>query len=78
MPDAGRSALPPKVTWDPTSSVEASLEREVVMLREQMVVLTKRFESLESVAKELSSTRDVNSMLETITRRAGVAVRAPR
>ena len=67
-----------KVSWDPTSSVEASLEREVVMLREQMLVLTKRFESLESVAKELSSTRDVNSMLETITRRAGVAVRAPR
>jgi diguanylate cyclase (GGDEF)-like protein len=67
-----------KVTWDPTSSVEASLEREVVMLREQMLVLTKRFESLESVAQELSSTQDVNSMLETITRRAGVAVRAPR
>jgi GAF domain-containing protein len=67
-----------KVSWDPTSSVEASLEREVVMLREQMVVLTKRFESLESVAQELSSTQDVNSMLETITRRAGVAVRAPR
>jgi diguanylate cyclase (GGDEF)-like protein len=43
-----------------------------------MLILTKRFESLESVAKELSSTRDVNSMLETITRRAGVAVRAPR
>ena len=41
-------------------------------------MLTKRFESLESVAKELASTRDVNSMLETITRRAGVAVRAPR
>jgi diguanylate cyclase (GGDEF)-like protein len=67
-----------KVTWDPLSSVEASLEREVVMLREQMLVLTKRFESLESVAQELSSTQDVNSMLETITRRAGVAVRAPR
>jgi len=66
------------VSWDPTSSVEASLEREVVMLREQMLVLTKRFESLESVAQELSSTQDVNSMLETITRRAGVAVRAPR
>jgi diguanylate cyclase (GGDEF)-like protein len=67
-----------RVKWDPTSSVEASLEREVVMLREQMLVLTKRFESLESVAQELSSTHDVNSMLETITRRAGVAVRAPR
>jgi diguanylate cyclase (GGDEF)-like protein len=67
-----------KVSWDPTSSVEASLEREVVMLREQILVLTKRFESLESVARELSSTHDVNSLLETITRRAGVAVRAPR
>jgi diguanylate cyclase (GGDEF)-like protein len=67
-----------QVGWDPTSSVEASLEREVVVLREQVHVLTKRFESLESVAKELASTRDVNSMLETITRRAGVAVRAPR
>jgi len=67
-----------RVGWDPTSSVEASLEREVVVLREQAAVLTKRFESLESVAKELASTRDVNSMLETITRRAGVAVRAPR
>jgi len=67
-----------RVSWDPTSSVEASLEREVVMLREQILALTKRFESLESVAKELSSTQDVNSMLETITRRAGVAVRAPR
>ncbi|HXQ59242.1 MAG TPA: diguanylate cyclase [Acidimicrobiales bacterium] len=67
-----------RVGWDPTSSIEASLEREVVLLREQMLVLTKRFESLESVAKELSSSRDVNSMLETITRRAGIAVRAPR
>ena len=67
-----------RVGWDPTSSVEASLEREVVVLREQALVLTKRFESLESVAKDLASTRDVNSMLETITRRAGVAVRAPR
>ncbi len=67
-----------RIGWDPTSSIEASLERDVVLLRDQMGVLTKRFESLESVAKELSSSRDVNSMLETITRRAGVAVRAPR
>ena len=67
-----------RMSWDPTSSVGASLEREVEALREQIVVLTKRFESLESVGRELASTRDVNSMLETITRRAGVAVRAPR
>jgi diguanylate cyclase (GGDEF)-like protein len=67
-----------RVSWDPTSSVEASLEAEVVLLRDQLAALTKRFESLEGVARELSSTRDVDSMLETITRRAGVAVRAPR
>lgn len=67
-----------RLDWDPTSSVGTSSEREVELLREQLLVVTKRFESLESVAKELSSTSDVNSMLETITKRAGVAVRAPR
>jgi GAF domain-containing protein len=67
-----------RLDWDPTSSGKADLEREVEILREQILVLTKRFESLESVAKELASIRDVNSMLETITRQAGVAVRAPR
>jgi len=67
-----------EVRWDPTSSFQASLEREVEFLREHVAVLTKRFESLESVAQDLSSARDVDAMLETITRRAGVAVRAPR
>lgn len=67
-----------RVSWDPTSSSTASLEHELELLKEQIEVLTKRFQSLESVASELASTRDVNSMLETITRRAGVAVRAPR
>ena len=67
-----------RMDWDPTSSAEATLEREVKILRDQISVLTKRYESLESVGKELASTRDVNSMLETITRQAGVAVRAPR
>jgi diguanylate cyclase (GGDEF)-like protein len=67
-----------RMDWDPTSSAEASLEREVKILREQIIVLTERYESLESVGRELASTRDVNSMLETITRQAGVAVRAPR
>jgi diguanylate cyclase (GGDEF)-like protein len=67
-----------RMDWDPTSSAEASHEREVKILREQIIVLTERYESLESVGRELASTRDVNSMLETITRQAGVAVRAPR
>ncbi|HUY21625.1 MAG TPA: diguanylate cyclase [Acidimicrobiales bacterium] len=66
------------ITWDPTSSLQASPEREVEFLRERVGVLTTRFEALESVAQDLSSARDVDAMLETITRRAGVAVRAPR
>jgi diguanylate cyclase (GGDEF)-like protein len=74
----GNSRCLIRLDWDPTSSAKAGLEREVEILREQILVLTKRYESLESVAKELASIRDVNSMLETITRQAGVAVRAPR
>ena len=67
-----------RIQWDPTSSLQAGLEREVVDLRDQLAVLTHRFEALESVARELSSSRDVDSLLETITRQAGVAIRAPR
>ena len=67
-----------RVEWDPTSSQDSGLQHELEILTEQLLVLTKRFESLEAVAKELASIRDVNSMLETITRQAGVAVRAPR
>ncbi|HEX3979744.1 MAG TPA: diguanylate cyclase, partial [Acidimicrobiales bacterium] len=67
-----------RVEWDPTSSARADLEHEVGMLRDRILVLTERYESLESVARELASIRDVTSMLETITRQAGVAVRAQR
>jgi len=67
-----------EVSWDPTSSLQANVERELKFLRDQVETLTKRFESLESVAKELSTVRDVDSVLETITKQAGVAVRAPR
>ena len=67
-----------RVEWDPASSTRIGLEREVTILNEQISALTMRYESLESVARELASIRDVDSMLETITRQAGVAVRAPR
>ncbi len=66
------------VRWDPRSSFEANVEKELEYLREQVGVLTRRFESLEAVAKELSSAGDVGSVLDTIARHAGVAVRAPR
>jgi len=67
-----------EVTWDPTSSVDADAEVELSLLREQVAVLTQRFESLEAVAKELSSAQEVEGVLATIARYAGVAVRAPR
>ncbi len=67
-----------QIEWDPASSGEIGLEREVQILTEQVQALTERYESLETVAKELASIRDVDSMLETVTRQAGVAVRAPR
>ena len=66
------------VRWDPTSSVETNLEGEVAILREQVRTLTSRFQSLEGVAKDLAAAQQVDDTLETITRRAGVAVRAPR
>ncbi len=67
-----------QLEWDPASSAEIGLERKVEILTEQVQALTERNESLEIVAKELASIRDVDSMLETVTRQAGVAVRAPR
>jgi diguanylate cyclase (GGDEF)-like protein len=67
-----------EVDWDPTSSFQSSLEEEVAFLRGQVAVFTERFESLEAIAKELSSAREVDTVLATITRHAAVAVRAPR
>ncbi len=66
------------ISWDPTSSFQANLEEELEFLRQQVAVFTQRFESLESVAKELSSAREVDTVLATITRHAAVAARAPR
>ena len=40
-----------RIDWDPTSSVELGLQHQVDVLTEQLLVLTKRFESLESVAR---------------------------
>ena len=54
------------------------MEHQLTFLRNQVALLTTRFESLEAVAKELSSAQEVDAVLATITRHAGVAVRAPR
>lgn len=67
-----------EIAWDPSSAFETGAERELASLREQVDVLTTRFESIEAVASELSTARDVDSMLETIIHHARVAVRAPR
>jgi diguanylate cyclase (GGDEF)-like protein len=68
-----------EVTWDPTSALATSADSEqLTFLRNQVALLTTRFESLEAVAKELSSAQEVDAVLATITRHAGMAVRAPR
>ncbi len=65
-----------RIQWDPDPEVD--LELENTHLRGQIESLTDRFEALESLATELASIDDVDSLLETITNRAAVAVRAPR
>lgn len=69
-----------EVRWDPASAMAApsDVEHQLTFLRNQVALLTTRFESLEAVAKELSSAQEVDAVLATITRHAGVAVRAPR
>jgi diguanylate cyclase (GGDEF)-like protein len=67
-----------RVRWDPQSSVARALDEEVAELRAQVAALGTRYEALEAVATELSATQDIDGVLQTITRRAGIAVRAPR
>jgi diguanylate cyclase (GGDEF)-like protein len=65
-----------RIQWDPNPEVDLEIQNQ--QLRGQIDALTHRFESLESLATEITSIDDVDSLLETITNRAAVAVRAPR
>jgi diguanylate cyclase (GGDEF)-like protein len=76
----GSSCCVFEVSWDPASAVvsSADVQNQLTFLQNQVELLTTRFESLEAVAKELSSAQEVDAVLATITRHAAVAVRAPR
>lgn len=65
-----------KVTWNPEPEKELATENEY--LQRQVTALTERFEALEALATELTSADDIDKLLETITGRAAVAVRAFR
>jgi diguanylate cyclase (GGDEF)-like protein len=67
-----------RVSWDPSSSLHVSLEREADFLRSEVKALTVRFESLATLAKDLASIQDVDAVLAAVVRGAGVVVRAPR
>ena len=66
-----------RVTWDPTTATSDAALR-VEHLERELAALTSRFETLQSTAAELVSAEDVETVLAGITRRAGLAVRAPR
>jgi diguanylate cyclase (GGDEF)-like protein len=66
-----------EVRWDPSSSPEADPQRRMEYLEAQLAALTERLDSLQDTANEIVAT-DIDAVLEAVTRRAGLAIRAPR
>ena len=66
------------VTWDEDREAAADPVRRAAFLEGELAALTERFEALQATATELVAARDVDCTLEAITRRAGLAVRAPQ
>lgn len=66
-----------RVTWDPTGA-QADPRLRIEQLERELEAMTTRFETLQATAAELVSAEDIESVLAGITRRAGLAVRAPR
>lgn len=66
-----------RVTWDPTST-QADPGLRIEQLERELAAMTTRFETLQATAAELVSAEDIETVLAGITRRAGLAVRAPR
>ena len=67
------------VRWRPEETGDReSAERRVRHLESQLEGLRSRFESLQATATAFITARNADEVLATITRRAGLAVRAPR
>ena len=65
-----------RVRWD-TVPVDDAQQR-LVALQGELAAMTTRFEQLQETATELVSAGGVDEALDAITRRAGLAVRAPQ
>jgi diguanylate cyclase (GGDEF)-like protein len=65
-----------RVAWD--SEASAHLEHRLAALEGEVEVLASRFETFKDTAADLVAVEDVASVLANITKRAGLAVRAPR
>ncbi len=66
-----------EISWDATSATQLDADEKIRLLEEQVAAFSQRFEALEAMATELVA-GDVDEVLETITQKAGIAVRAPR
>ena|GEM_PF-827519 len=64
-----------EIDWTP--GAPADPERRIASLEAQLAALTARFEALQATAADLVRIEDVETALEVITDRAGLAVRAP-
>jgi len=67
-----------RVDWDPASGPDREPRKRIEFLEAQLASMTERFEALQATAGELAAAGDVESVLAAITRRAGLAVRAPQ
>ena len=66
------------VSWDPGASADDDLARKCEHLETELKALAARFEALQATATELVTAATVDDLLASVTRRAGLAVRAPR
>jgi diguanylate cyclase (GGDEF)-like protein len=65
-----------RITWDDVESAE--MEHRLAALESEVEVLASRFETFKDTAADLVAVEDVSSVLANVTKRAGLAVRAPR
>jgi diguanylate cyclase (GGDEF)-like protein len=67
-----------RVTWRSDAGDDDDLFRRIALLEAELSATTTRLESLEATASELVSAGTVGEVLETVTRRVALTVRAPR
>ena len=67
-----------EVRWVSDDAAEDAPERRIRHLETQLAGLTSRFEALQATATAFITAQNADEVLAIITRRAGLAVRAPR